>query len=333
MTNAQPVTPSKKRLLVLQEPDPMNGVTYWRLHQPLNQLSRMYHDLIEVQYNTGYIQPAQFMWADVVLSLRPHTAQHYYALVEAKKYGCKVILDYDDDLTALPMHYPMFFEYNRHDFLPVSKEPNYTNPYIMQSLELADVVWASTPELQSSIQHNTVHLVPNAIDISELPNAPAASGELLRVVWRGSFYHDQDVYAHQTDFEKMIPHSRWVWMGWMPCYGVEISPERQILSPGLGTMDYFAALRKIAPNVVWKPLVDCKMNRAKSNIAWIEATMCGGVCVGGLSDEKWKCTLNINDITDKAKRNSTWEKSMRVIAEDYNIEKVNKTRLQSIQDA
>jgi hypothetical protein len=73
------------------------------------------------------------------------------------------------------------------------------------------------------------------------------------------------------------------------------------------------------------------MNRAKSNIAWLEATMFGGVCVGGLNTPEWAFTMPMHELKDKNIRAKTWEASMKEIAQNYNLEKVNQLRLSSLE--
>lgn len=81
---------------------------------------------------------------------------------------------------------------------------------------------------------------------------------------------------------------------------------------------------------MWKPLTVNAFNDCKSNIAWIEATMAGGVCVtnyagkGGWAD-------SLPDFTDDPELvRDTWELSKEVILEHYNLLKVNEARFESI---
>ncbi len=48
---------------------------------------------------------------------------------------------------------------------------------------------------------------------------------------------------------------------------------------GIDIRQYFLQLQKERPKLLIVPLVDNEFNRSKSNIAWIEATLCGAVCI------------------------------------------------------
>ena len=48
----------KIRILVANEPEPIGGVTCWRMYWPLDHLDRNYSDTLEIRYSRGQIIPA-----------------------------------------------------------------------------------------------------------------------------------------------------------------------------------------------------------------------------------------------------------------------------------
>jgi hypothetical protein len=94
---------------------------------------------------------------------------------------------------------------------------------------------------------------------------------------------------------------------------------------------YFATLKKQPFNGVWKPLVDNQFNDAKSNIAWIEATMSGGVCVTNYAGKtSWEgAMLEMPESYDHAV--VRWELSCEYIKRDFNLETTARQRAESLE--
>jgi hypothetical protein len=322
------------RLLVLQEPDHVHGVTWWRLYSPLVRLSRVFPD-IQIEYNQGHLRPDQIMGADVVFALRPHLASMYHVLLQAKNMGCKIVLDYDDDLTSVTMSHPNYFMYRDQKprgYTVDDRQPDQVQAVIRGCLNLADLVWVSTEPLVGVYGHRNTYVVPNAVMPHDLPDEPAPSGTQLRVVWRGSGGHIGDLYGQEEIFNEMVRRkAHFFWLGYMPPMAEVSGYERQSLFPLMDAIQYFMALQRIAPNIVWKPLRDIPMNRAKSNIAWLEATIAGGVCVGGFPDiPLWEHCVSVSNMFDKRVRDAAWEQSRAAICRHYNLDVVNLTRYQTL---
>ena len=326
------------RLLVLHEPEQLNGVSWWRLYQPLVALERQYTGRIVVEYNSGYIHPHQLMQADVVFALRPHLSTQYSMLLMAKQHGCRIILDFDDDLYNINLSHPHYLLYREKKAFYLNRQhlegKDITQETIRECIKLADELWVTTQALKDVYGHPNTTVVPNAVNIHMLPAEPSPSGTQLRIVWRGSVGHICDVVGEQfeTGLHRLLEYLPQIyWLGYMPPEAEQSEYGHQVLVPGQDTLAYFNTMRQIAPNVVWKPLRDIPMNRAKSNIAWLEATMFGGVCVGGLNTPEWAFTMPMHELKDKNIRAKTWEASMKEIAQNYNLEKVNQLRLSSLE--
>ncbi len=82
--------------------------------------------------------------------------------------------------------------------------------------------------------------------------------------------------------------------------------------------------------MIWKPLQKTQFNASKSNIAWIEATMAGGVCTTNFWERKeWANALSF--FPDEDEVQEAWERSRDSIVDNYNLREVNKRRFETIK--
>lgn len=96
------------------------------------------------------------------------------------------------------------------------------------------------------------------------------------------------------------------------------------------TVEYMTGLSQTGLNVVWKPLQDNQFNASKSNIAWIESVLAGGICVSNFAGRpgwEWAVDTFTNNPDFIA---SQWAASRDAILKHYNLLKVNELRYQHI---
>jgi hypothetical protein len=81
---------------------------------------------------------------------------------------------------------------------------------------------------------------------------------------------------------------------------------------------------------MWKPLQDNQFNDSKSNIAWIEATLAGAVCVTNYAHKPgWEWAIDhFTDNTDFIA--SQWAASKEAIIKHFNLLTVNEVRYNHI---
>lgn len=308
------------KVLVIQGPQ-INGVTWWRCFRPLSVLRKQYRGQIEFTFKHKDLSPVDLDFHDVVLILRATTPDIIEYLGLAKNKGIPIIIDVDDDLINLPPSHPQHHEYTRNRRI------------IEQFFRLADRVWVSTPQLlyvTDAIERGTV--IPNAILPSDLPDQPAPNRQ--RWAWRGSSVHLEDVLASAGWYYRfqLLP-KEFSWIGWTP--PLKHEPNARFLPYESDVFAYFEGLKRQQYNVIWKPLVNNLFNRAKSNIAWLEATMGGGVCVTNfatdddLEFEDWRFCLD-EPTNDYARLVDAWEISCQAILENYNLESANALRFSDI---
>lgn len=308
----------KLRVLVLNEPEPINGVTWWRMYRPLALLARQYPDL-DISYNRGQILPTDLLNADVALAFRPCNPDQMRVLLAAKDMGCRVILDYDDDLVNIPVQhgaYPAF---------------SHAGNYVKGACVSADDVWVSTSALGKVCHTRTgaFTLVPNAILEADLPAAPNRS---KMGIWRGGVMGFYDLWDKEANYKALTAHcKKFTWVGYCPPYKSALSAD--FLAWDNNVANHFSRLKTLVPGILWKPLSDCLFNESKSNIAWIEATVAGGVCFTDgwrqRTRPEWSMCLPKLSMEEGLRR-ETWQRSADFIRENLTISKVNEVRYRSL---
>lgn len=304
------------RILVANGPEEVNGVTWWRMYRPLQYLYRQYPD-IEIIYNqTGHLLPHHFIHTDIVIVWRPCLQPHLVALQMAQKWGCKIIVDHDDDLFNMPIGCPDFEYFNA------------TKPFVSACIGLADQVWLSTAALAEAYPHPNTVIIPNAVLPEDLPNEAAKHAGT--VVWRGSAAQREDLEAQKFAYPSILRACKqMLFVGYAPTWAISTGNNVNYNGP-VHIQDYFQFLKAVRPMAIWKPLVSNQFNDGKSNISWIEATCAGAVLVSNYAGRPgWEMALK--EIPKKEElRQDVWQKSKQEIIENYNLLRWNEVRYREI---
>lgn len=304
------------RILVANGPETVNGVTWWRMYRPLHHLHKTYPDL-EITYNTtGQLLPHHFIHTDVVIVWRPCLQNHLIAIQMAKQWGCRVIVDHDDDLFNMPVGSPDF-EYFRQ-----------CKPFVVACLAMADQVWVSTPALASLYAHPNTVVIPNAVLPDDLPKEWAKNSGTI--IWRGSAAHREDLEVGKVNYPSILRAGRrMLFLGYAPTWAI-IEGKNVDYEPPINIMEYFNWLRAQKPMAIWKPLVRNKFNDGKSNISWIEATCAGAVCITNYKDSPgWECAMR-EPSKYKDDYAAMVKKSISEIQKSYNLISWNDVRYREI---
>lgn len=319
----------KIRLFVINAPEPVNGITFWRMFRPLRHLHDNYD--VEVIFNSGRITEADLYFSHVVLCFRPCNPDHPAALRRAKELGCKVIVDFDDDLLNVPIGYSFF------------KDLSNRAPFVIESIALADMVWLSTKNLkkvyEEAIQNFLAfHLrqsggvlpplfgtpkmtvIPNAVFPEDLPFAP--NGNTRRAMWRGSDFHRDDLEAYKMQYDQILRNNNYFqWIGYAPTWGEMKTTKCKVdFQPGIMADQWFNYIKSLQLSLVWKPLANNIFNASKSNIAWLEATVSGAVCMCNLAGENpiWEhATKELPRLPESYE--VIWRKSAEHIKQNYDL--------------
>lgn len=252
-------------------PDRRDSTSVYRGVGPLAALRRDYgHQTVHLRS----IDWSTLREIDVLFMQRPCLPEHLQAIRAAKANNVPVWVDFDDDLASVPDWNPTTMLYNVKKY----------GPNTLDAAAMADLLTVSTRRLLEvyKTDGNAV-VVPNAIDIEWLPYNPKPRDPSKKIVlWRGSGTHRWDLnllWPAVRQIEVNRDEVRFVFMSDNPPWFVEYMKTEAEFVPWMDYPSYMRALNDIAPDVVVVPLYDCPLNRAKSNIAALEACWAGALVV------------------------------------------------------
>jgi hypothetical protein len=320
------------------------------MHGPLGELERQ--GLIKTRNFSNILEDfadwTYFTKSDIVFIQRPSRAIDFKFMEVAKKYGLKIWADFDDDLLNLPDDNAVFNRFT-------SSEARKTIEYVYRN---ADIVTVATHYLKTTMEQalglREILVIPNAMPPWFLKyKKPFAKSR--KICWRGSETHIPELLYHRDDLiSLMTENSEWEWLylGINP-YFIQryVKNARLKFCKALNTIDFIDALSSNNAQIHFVPLLDTKFHRAKSNIAWMEATLAGSVVLGPNFEEwdrpgliNYKCMDNrdfknrmqymLNDDEYNMRHNmrqchnNSWE----YIKDNLMLEKVNKLRINLINN-
>ena len=327
------------KILCLEEKR-LDAVSYWRVYMPLMVMRKLFPGVFEIEYKKTNLQFDDIANSDIIIMTRPEDEQllDFVKNAKADGIGLRFILDLDDDVLDIPACHSLsaLFDHKR-------------KKIIKRAMDMADVLWTSTPRLAE--KYGGI-CIPNAIIPEMLPNSPAPDRN--RLMWRGHSIQNHDLeLAGRQQFERLKKQvDYWAWIGYQPLFkGWEKSiplPETDELRKNvysakkiLGetpvvvypnvrhTSAYLRMIRQEQFNYVWKPLYEHGFNEAKSNIALIEATIGGGVCITNFAGRPmWENATPEWINYDKSVQ--LWEKAKKQISTEFNLLEMARRRAKSI---
>lgn len=264
-------------------PNRKDATSLYRAMGPLGELRRQ-DPRISVDLVPEYSWD-MFAMSNIFFLQRPYTNAHLDMVLMAKDNGVPVWIDYDDDLFSVPVSNPAYRVYGSE-----SVKKNVAN-----IISHADAVTVSTPFLKKQLERGPAPLNKN---ITVIPNAfnsrifnyriqPPKDRRRL-VMWRGSSTHHKDLQVHMTELVSAINRdSTWTWLfqGDKPWFLFERLGNNAVFSDSLDPILYFKHMHETKPPVMIVPLHDCEFNRAKSNIAWMEAAFFGAMTIAPAWEE------------------------------------------------
>lgn len=305
------------KILVIDDHAP-DGVSFWRNIEPFSVLRKQFPGEVFIENANERVSVHDIKQFDIVVMFRPVKPESLKFIKNCRALGLRVILDIDDDLWNLPYYHPSFMDYER--FKATARE----------IYDVADVIWTSTEQLRYVIGDlSKTEVMPNAVLPQWLPDQP--SEYKGRAAWIGSAglqYDLNGTHAQKWFEEWQEQYRQWLFFGYRP----EIASGPNCTGVPYGFVyEFFESIVNAGLNVVWKPLRDLPFNHAKSNIAWLTATMAGGVCVTNFAGrDGWECALP-EFTTDPAEIADNFHKSRAHILQHYNLLTVNERRLESIK--
>lgn len=252
-----------------------DATSFYRAKGPLNHLEKKHslytsQELGQVDWSTVGRHKAVFMQ-------RPSAGTHRAAFDLAKQSRCKLWLDYDDFLFDVPTDNPTYFNY-------MSQGVQDNVKYMVSN---ADIITVSTQELKDQYGklNKNIIVVPNALDDGQMKMK--VLGKQSKVIsWRGSRTHHKDVFLYspmisEVSNSEFAADFQWHFFGDNLWFLTDRMPHlKTFVHKPMDPTDYLNLLIRIRPTAMIVPLHDSVFNYAKSNIAWIEATLAGAACLG-----------------------------------------------------
>jgi len=210
---------------------------------------------------------------DLGFAERPISPSDLEIIQMARDFGVPVWVDVDDDFFTVPAYNPARVTFGRKD----------VQERHAACLALANVVTVTTQHLKDQLSqfNDNIRIIPNAFNDYHWKWKFEPGAKDL-VVWRGSATHRNDVRRYLLSMAKVQAESKagWAFIGNDMWFAEErLHPEKSRFLAEMPTTHYWKALKDFSPRFWQVPLLDNPFNRAKSNIAWIEATYAGAVCL------------------------------------------------------
>lgn len=271
----------------------MDACSLYRGYGPFNRMHKL--DQLEV------VEREAMGWrysscVDVFFVQRPHNDVHVDAIIRARDNGIKVVVDFDDDFSTVPLYNPAWMQMRGND--------HYLRN-ILKALEAADEVWVSTQALKeqlisssSKLDASKFRVVANGWNWDEW-KCVAEVGDENKFFWRGTGSHDKDLWqmtAAIIDAIKMAGATGDIagvergsrgddnldyvistmgvpfWMSIESFIDVGIKVDYNLSAPFHGMM---RTMRSSRAKFGLVPLVDNIFNNCKSNIAALEMLASG----------------------------------------------------------
>ena len=218
---------------------------------------------------------------DLGMILRPSSIAHLQ-FAKLIKMQMPLVVDWDDDIINLPLENPAYTHFND----DASKETmdaimTLADRLIVSTDRLADVFATAYPGVR-----NKVRVIRNAFNPRIMLDGHKQQTEKI-VLWRGSPSHIKDLADYANAIAQVSNrHRDWrfVFMGMQPWPLVGKMNFEYI--PAMDIMQYYRYVGvELLPSIVMVPLSNNEFNKAKSNIAWIEATSFGAMTVAPVWSE------------------------------------------------
>lgn len=296
------------KLLVVENHEHLNGVVWWRAVQPLARLRKRLN--MDIVFKPK-VSMADIMMADVVLLFRTTSKAAANIIRTCKQADVPVIIDIDDDLVNLPPRHPLRGGYS-------IKVPLYWD-----TVDMANMIWTSTPTIAKGLGHPNVHICPNAIDPRTLPDTcNFGTGGIL---WRGAYTGTDDIESQEVWYNALKEAYNLRFWGHLPSF----APVTEFIEWEADASQYIYALQKFNPEYIWKPLEENAFNEAKSNIAFLEATMAGALCLTNFKGGDWAASVN-HVITDRDEYVYHFNQAKQFIEQRFSLDAATEARAESL---
>ncbi len=242
-------------------------------------------------------QPNEADYYDAYIFGRvPDPATFMFAL-KAFERGAVIIWDLDDDFLSIPEWSPVKEQFGSVAIAYLEQSLKMSTWVTVSTVPLAEAVTAGWPGLSGKVKvlENLVDTGPYfaahgpiAGDQTKAPWARGAVSVLpsaesqprpTKILWSGSDTHVGDIQPVRSIMEHLqtAPGFVLIMYGYIPN---DFKNKKNVIHiPWGAKRNYEGITSLVAPDVAMLPLKDCKFNRCKSIIKFMEMTMSGAMCV------------------------------------------------------
>lgn len=314
-------------------PKPTQIGAHLRIVAPFWQMRKSEPDAFRISYELD-CDLHRMMQADICILQRPFSNHCVERAKVAKLAECKLWIDWDDDLTSISRSNKVW-QY-------------YQFPGLQDNLDalqdMADVITVTTSRLERVYGKHPekIRNLPNAIEDRLIPDK-APVGERKVIMWRGSDSHMQDLAQFRDAMigfsRKHCPEWKFSFLGLdpeIPLYGLHPNSWRHI--PQAQYYEMMEIMQKFASPVHIVPLFDSFFNRAKSNLAYLEASTSGSMVLAPNWEEWRRPGVMLyedpedfmhkldNAVSDVAQCQKMAEEGLSYVREHHALSVVNKIR-------
>lgn len=311
--------------------------SFYRAAGVMRDIVRQIPDLIVDIHDVSKI--GKMTWSllsqyDAVFLQRPYMLTELFTYL--KEMNIPIWVDYDDNLFQVP-------DANHRAFDLFMDEKIQKN--LVEIAKKADVITVSTQALKTMYETacKDVRVIPNCLPV-EFIGSEAQLGKRKSMLWRGGDSHrlDIDVYEYEIG-EAMDKYKEWdfAFAGFNP-YRI-MKPNKKYRKPE-DVILYMKWIREYNPIGMWVPLLDNYFNRCKSNIAALEGTFAGAVCLVPDWEEwqipgtlKYKTPEEFGEKAQMILNGQVNAKKYRAMAleyirDNYDLNRVNKLRVELVKE-
>ncbi len=229
---------------------------------------------IKVRIKTSF-DLADISWADVLYLHRPIYPLHLEIIEISKRLKKKVILLIDDDLLSVPIDHPKYFFY---------KNVELKKRVELATMEADHVVFSNKEILNSFPWVENYSVVHCAYD-DELIRSIEYNPDRKKIAYfRGSPTHRKSLLEYSDAIAECgAKHLDWtfIFIGDYPWYVVEkLKNSWYVVSDFMQPEKMWQYLKELRPAINFCPRTDNQFTRSRSDMAFMDATLCGAITLG-----------------------------------------------------
>ncbi|SFM74906.1 glycosyltransferase [Thermodesulforhabdus norvegica] len=205
-----------------------------------------------------------------ILIVQRNAAVYWKILRQLRNYGTKLIYEIDDLLINVPEFHPDYATYTL------------LKPFIVAAIKDADAVTVSTDRLKHelSIYNHNIYVLPNYIDVDLWQvrhNLSKKKKDVCVIGFGGTPTHEADIQVIIPAIKRLIrKYGNKILFHFVGCIPEDLRtwPQVEYYTFVRNYYGYVRWLKRASWDIAVVPLRTCKFNMCKSNIKFLEYSVC-----------------------------------------------------------